>query len=121
MLTKEEKNYIDHHYENILKILYNKNLLKKDELLQYVINCGIYSNNISDKAKLLNSVYSIKLSNKGEGKKAKTKQKQSKKENKKTKQKQSKKNKAKTKQKRKQKKQSKKNKSKKTKQKRKNN
>ena len=71
MLTKEEKNYIDHHYENILKILYNKNLLKKDELLQYVINCGIYSNNISDKAKLLNSVYSIKLSNKGEGKKTK--------------------------------------------------
>jgi len=94
MLTKEEKNYINYHYENILKILYNKNLLKKDELLQYVINCGLYSNNISDKAKLLNSVYSIKLSNKGEGKtkqknKAKkTKQKnKAKKQSKKTKQK----------------------------------
>ena len=87
MLTKEEKNYIDYHYENILKILYNKDLLKKDELLQYVINCGLYSNNISDKAKLLNSVYSIKLSNKGEGKNTKHKKrkqkKQSKKENKK--------------------------------------
>ena len=78
MLTKEEKNYIDYHYENILKILYNKDLLKKDELLQYVINCGLYSNSISDKAKLLNSVYSIKLSNKGKGKKTKQKRKQKK-------------------------------------------
>ena len=92
MLTKEEKNYIDYHYENILKILYNKDLLKKDELLQYVINCSLYSNNISDKAKLLNSVYSIKLSNKGQGKNTKHKKRKQKR----------------TKQKRKQKKQSKK-------------
>ena len=94
MLTKEEKNYIDYHYENILKILYNKDLLKKDKLLEYIMNCGLYSNSISDKARLLNSVYSIKLSNKGQGKNTKQK---------------------KTKQKRKQKKQSKKNKQKKSK------
>ena len=101
MLTKEEKNYIDYHYKNILKILYNRDLLKKDELMQYIMNCPLYSNNISDKAKLLNSVYSIKLSNKGQGKNTKHKKRKQKKTKQKRKQK-------KTKQKRKQKKQSKK-------------
>ena len=92
MLTKEEKKYIDYHYENILKILYNKDLLKKDELLQYIMNCGVYSNNISDKAKLLNSVYSIKLSNKGQGKNTKQKKRKQKKTKQKTKQKRAKNN-----------------------------
>ena len=75
MLSIEDKNYIDHHYENIVKIMYNKNILKKkEEISNFILNCYPYSNSINDKAKLINKIMSINK-NEGEGAKSKAKSK----------------------------------------------